>query len=135
MSTAEQETTVAQHTPGPWVARPQHQATGRGGRTPGKVLGWIVEFTEGRGGRIGWPSLAWEDTNEGAPGDHPENEANARLIAAAPDLLEACRGVDVLYAELHKALGGLVGDPSYDIVIEAVRKARTAIAKAEGRDG
>lgn len=59
-----------------------------------------------------------------SPGD-AEADANARLIAAAPDLLavleEICRTWDVSNALHH------VGEPSY-----LHRKARAAIAKATG---
>ena len=59
--------------------------------------------------------------------------ANARLIAAAPELLEAARGVDELYSELQAGLPKIANTRAMDIVQEAVRKARAAIAKAEGR--
>ena len=53
----------------------------------------------------------------------PSDDANARLIAAAPDLLEALR--DVLK---H---GGESADEWIDV--RYYRKAQLAIAKAEGR--
>lgn len=75
------------------------------------------------------PSVVYE----GVPDrEAHETRANARLISAAPDLLEACHGVDVLYSELGKAMPGIVNTPAYDAVQEAVRKARDAIAKALG---
>lgn len=49
-----------------------------------------------------------------------EAEANARLIAAAPDLLEACE--EVIKNELH----GIT--PYFD---EAIRKVEAAISKAK----
>ncbi len=52
--------------------------------------------------------------------DHPD----ARLIAAAPELLEALK---TLYAEEHR-------DDDDPILNEARNRARAAIAKAEGRD-
>lgn len=62
-----------------------------------------------------------------------EGFANARLIAAAPDLLEACRLIDW-------AGTGLTQEPPVDPVYKAIWEqltnaiaaARTAIAKAEG---
>ena len=51
-------------------------------------------------------------------------EANARLIAAAPELLEALRAVDVLF-------GHLARDSTQRIWLD---NARAAIAKAEGRE-
>jgi hypothetical protein len=49
-------------------------------------------------------------------------EANARLIAAAPDLLEALKGM----------LGVWEEDPAYGHA--SAEKARAAIAKAEGEN-
>jgi hypothetical protein len=51
----------------------------------------------------------------------PMGEANARLIAAAPDLLAALRE----YVERHEAEGNPAGLPEYEL-------ACTAIAKATG---
>ena len=57
---------------------------------------------------------------------HPEGIANARLIAAAPDLLEACKAlvadVDACYPEGTEELEGL--NPYIDAI-------RAAIAAAE----
>lgn len=54
--------------------------------------------------------------------------ANARLIAAAPELLEALRGMLALDEEHHQR-----GHCDDDVCAE-VRKARAAIAKATGCD-
>ena len=107
--------TKATHTPGPWTADvhiPRGSADGE----------WRIHA-----GRE-WVALL-NDAN-----DADETEPNARLIAAAPELLEAARGVDVLYAELQAALPAIANTPAFDIVQEAVRRARAAIAKAEGRE-
>jgi hypothetical protein len=64
-----------------------------------------------------WSDFEWE------PGDGPDippvgtGLANARLIAAAPDLLDACRAV---------LADGFLDRPS-------LNKCRAAIAKADGR--
>lgn len=62
-----------------------------------------------------------------------ETQANARLFAAAPDMLEALRLAEaaLLYeAEMRSA----ACDPEYSAPITAVlAKVETAIAKAEGR--
>lgn len=55
-------------------------------------------------------------------------EANARLIAAAPELLEALRGLLALDKEHHQR-----GHDDEDICQE-VQAARAAIAKAEGEN-
>lgn len=59
------------------------------------------------------------------PVDFPV-KANAHLIAAAPDLLEALRGMAALYDGLDYAL-------VHQRVMDKVVAARAAIAKAEGR--
>lgn len=57
------------------------------------------------------------------PLQHPEDDANARLIAAAPELLEACRRVTARASELL-TLGALS--------LDDIRAVQLAIAKAEG---
>lgn len=91
--------TKTQHTPGPWKARPP------------------------QGGRFGWgivpanAAIPWITTLD-SYGDRPhyeaEQEANARLISAAPELLEALRAV----------IGG-------KYLSDAMKMARAAIRKAE----
>lgn len=89
------------HTPGPWVKDRHGQL-----RSPqGKQVGvWDA-------------GIAWVQRDE-------ESEANARLIAAAPDLLEALKQA-VDREEYGKEEG--------DEVPQWLLDARAAIAKAEGR--
>ena len=62
--------------------------------------------------------------------DYPANYvANARLIAAAPELLEALKGI-VACASIN----GPVGTKAYIISDERRDKAKAAIARAEGTD-
>lgn len=85
------------HTPGPWEWR---RDGGAFFLSPGVL---VTNFTDG---------TLWGDELD---------QANAHLIAAAPDLLEA----------LHQCLGTLKAlDAEYGYAAEA---ARAAIAKAEGR--
>lgn len=99
------------HTPGPWVADWWfHEPTGQGG--------W--SFSAG-GFRLPLCDMEMDPAKEDEP------EANARLIAAAPELLEALkccipfmkypRGASDLFVRIHDA---------------AIAKARAVIAKAEG---
>jgi len=103
----------AQHTPGPWkaVADPFHFATlstvvGGGHAEKGLQRAMIVQV----GGYAGWQ----------------EQEANARLIAAAPDLLAALEA-------LVEGVDRLLGKPEpYECDDGALAAARAAILKATG---
>lgn len=100
------------HTPGPWEIDPDYR--------PG--MSWNRHIVDGSGeGRICFMS------NPGELGNHRECEANARLIAAAPDLLEA----------LEVIAGGDVDVSGTAIIVgtgasTVMRQVRTAIAKARG---
>lgn len=54
----------------------------------------------------------------------PECKANARLIAAAPEMLEALKGVSIML-NAHSSLSQFDGEPW-------VKRVRAAIAKATG---
>lgn len=102
---------VSAHTPGPWV-------TGSGGfesvKTPGPN-GRPIALVAGETQR--WPF------REG------EMLANARLIAAAPDLLEAVRDAIETIHEWH-------GDVAWDLYQHSpeMKRLNAAIAKVEGRE-
>ena len=64
--------------------------------------------------------------------DTPDFEANARLIAAAPELLAALDRASLAIRDLSKQLADLGVEPSEGW--RAFRAARAAIAKAEGRE-
>ena len=83
---------MSTHTPGPWHVHNHHVDAGK--------------------------FRYLQTCMEGAPED--EWEANAHLIAAAPELLAACQSICGVF-EGHEDV------PIY------VRKARAAIAKAEGK--
>lgn len=89
----------AQHTPGPWrIVRDED-----GCFEIADENGLLINKTVARGGTT--------------------NRANARLIAAAPDLLEAC----------ESALIALTNPGSENWRQTALTDIRAAIAKAEGR--
>ena len=95
--------TAAKHTPGPWTIREPNGA-GHGVSIP-EIGAWFG-------------AMAWA----------PETMANARLCAAAPDLLEALKGLEGLKSillEWHDDHPDEIGDGYFD-------KARSAIAKARG---
>jgi hypothetical protein len=87
---------MSKHTPGPWDA-----SRWRVCAEPGGNIKVICDTANNKASRT------------------EENAANARLIAAAPDLLAACRS---LLAQLEFECGDLVSE------------AKAAIAKAEGSD-
>lgn len=80
------------HTPGPWECEHMHTAICKESQTLARVY-----HGEGRA--------------------HAENVANAKLIAAAPELLAACQLVSLWM------LGGQPGPHSDSIVLEQVKSA------------
>lgn len=121
---------MAEHTKGIWEAiKPaksgKHWKVGANG-----VLG-------GKGPTAGAPVLFFVAMiDNGAPGDTLETEeANARLVAAAPDLLEALKEW-VTFAD--RIMGDLEdGDPLKQAILDThgarTERSRAALAKAEGR--
>jgi len=63
-----------------------------------------------------------------------ENAANARLIAAAPELLEALKRLARAYEADSEVCPDMSVQTAYETNSEAHRQARAAIAKATGRD-
>jgi hypothetical protein len=108
---------MSKHTPGPWI--------GAGPSFGDPLPRYTTEIL-----------TEWEDEHEGSetictlPFAHhdEQNEANALLISAAPDLLEA------LEAFLRAPSVGSSGPGSATIVVQDfnLRAARAAIAKATG---
>lgn len=94
----------AQHTPGPWT-----QGTSKIGLT----CVWLDGITEQRDGRGLGHENTWIDCN---------TEANARLIAAAPELLEALKACDEAMSYMSE----------YDIPITLPDMVKAAITKAIG---
>ena len=106
---------MSKHTPGPW-----------------NIMGSTFAYTIGANGiRIATTSNI---VHEGSIGVH-EEEANARLIAAAPDLFEALKELTELWA-YGLAKDDAVEDSAYQRKLDmkrcedAGRKAGVALAKA-----
>ena len=97
---------MRKHTPGPWVVGP--------------VDDTVVTHLGADGVRY---EVAQIDGDYNEPGLWPVMEANARLIAAAPDLLDAA----------IKALAALRSRCGPEERVVAERTLVAAIAKAEGR--
>lgn len=114
------ETTKTQHTPGPWEVDTVPTQVGvchRIGPFPSRgpeTYGYACIYVDGDPAGI-----------EGTDTLSAELRANARLIAAAPGLLAACKALLAAYGEAHAL---------YDLgECDGSLLARTAIAKAEGR--
>lgn len=101
---------MGKHTPGPWHA---FMGTGKARAT-----------IQSAGGHVASCSMRNASFYK-APCDRPEMEANARLIAAAPDLLEALRAI----VADHEFCGDDWGVRRDAWIVTA----RAAIAKAEGQ--
>ena len=108
---------MSKHTPGPWVALYQ---PGRDAEIA--TVSWVGEWCVGVN-TPGFPGCNYRDTKWG------DTEADARLIAAAPDLLEAIKGLlEVHGVRQDSADIGLVNQSWVDIS----DLARAAVAKATG---
>lgn len=133
---------AAKHTPGPWTAKLVLHEGEQGGETPEE---WRIEYPTGEGCWLATVHIgACADAAELA-----EEEANAHLIAAAPELLVVA---EEGLGALERELAGLLEtsclldsdlnpiraslDPEMKDAIEAleasVAAARAAIAKATG---
>ena len=96
------------HTPGPWAT---HKTEGNGGNIPDRLE--IVGPEEGRKRSLIASIYGFK---------LPEGQANARLIAAAPELYEALESlIDFLFHEKKNR--------------QAILRAKAALAKARGDEG
>jgi hypothetical protein len=119
------------HTPGPWYTG-HTDYFGNGCADPLTVRPWHPRVTGGRPIADCWPR--WND-DEQADADSPDRDriaieigrANARLIAAAPDLLAACKAFVAWQNDKKSPFTAFcdAGDAAY-------KAATDAIAKAEG---
>jgi len=109
-----EDSPMIEHTPGPWAAAPYMGDQGR------EWQNWVILDAEGHG-------LATID----AVGEVPaEVEANALLIAAAPELLEALQAITGRLESAAAMLHSL-HLPAYALDAESIiAQARAAIAKA-----
>lgn len=107
------------HTPGPWECFPKLTASEN-------HRGFVVQKSGTHKWRLADVVPMDEDGKEGA--------ANARLIAAAPDLLAALRELMAAGDEVvaHCGTDGPLADAACERNHRAWNAARAAIAKAEG---
>lgn len=122
MSKAEVREGAAKHTPGPWAAKSV---------TTDGVIGRKVYIHSVEHMPIDEPlALMIADEREGA-----NPEANARLIAAAPEMLEALEAVNDALID-----GRLVGDPTkmlppseeFKKHVQLIAKVQSALYRAAG---
>ena len=104
---------MIRHTPGPWELGEYENALGYDCMTGGVKVGPVYLD----GAQYGQKTCAEIEADQLA-----RMMADARLIAAAPDLLEALEGI----------LPYLEEDPDDDEYSELVRAVHTAITKAKG---
>jgi hypothetical protein len=121
------------HTPGPWVAE---CSTLREAREDGG-FSWAHPDSWGPRGwtdetRVGSVYLLCEGGGHtGLPGSIEVSEANAHLIAAAPEMYEALKlAVGIAESWIHDQLDGT---SSLDGALEDLKPCHAAIAKAEGK--
>ncbi len=107
---------TAKHTPGPWVWSEDHPTNACANVRAKTESGWYEDIATlyGCSDDVPRPSMPEEPW-----GDHPIRRANARLIAAAPELLEALKDMVLLSVQL--------GATDMEVA-----EAMDAIAKAEG---
>jgi hypothetical protein len=115
---------VSKHTPGPWWTN---------GKYNGQEMGCaIIAANVDCGPLPGNPTrgmVAWSSAILNTKAR--ECEANARLIAAAPDLLSGCVGVvEVIDWMINRYWGGELDLPTEER--ERIESARAAIAAATG---
>ena len=111
------ETPKIMHTPGPWTCHVVVSTPYIGDPAEKRIACEYALNKQGNGVRIVTQDEAY---------------ANARLIAAAPELLEACALFTAAAHEVRDVLNGH-GFASPASIAFAAEKARNAIAKAEGR--
>lgn len=117
--TPETDTDGPDHTPGPWTVRSHEWWEDKSGQD--RWHDWLITDAEDSGVKITVIPHTFDAT-----------EADARLIAAAPDLLDALREY-VAYQEQNME-GDLNQDRDVfeDIMEDKMEQAKAAIAKAEG---
>lgn len=126
------ENTTVGHTPGPWEIAPYSDRD--------EVLSVVADYKDLGGGKCQAHWIAECSADLDFDTDREQvlttNEANARLIAAAPDLLAALKDAE----SKMFALGREFSSPRFTdrygdgpALLDLAERARAAIAKAEGR--
>lgn len=115
------DTTRKQHTPGPWTSPIFHGAAQFGIKPVPALTNEGSRFVMSPAGRIALVDCQTEfKRGKGHQADCAERDANARLIAAAPEMLAALQACACFWGS----------DSLYDSPV--AKQARAAIAKARG---
>lgn len=91
-TTGAANTTAARHTPGPWMTNSDGEVVDRQGRMIAPVIH-----------AHNVPSLAFARGSGHNIAEDDGGEANARLIAAAPELLDALREIELLARDIKRS--------------------------------
>jgi hypothetical protein len=113
---------AAQHTPGPWTADDGDGRYFGVAGDDGEMVAYLVEPQEPMRVNL----LPYDP--EGGPDGYrfwERHKANARLIAAAPEMLEALESINRMASPGHRTLDDMIRDFGF-----IVDRARAAIAKA-----
>lgn len=89
----------------------------------------LADDTETYGNIAGMPIVTADDDNSEVCGACA-NPADAHLIAAAPDMLDALKGIESTFVFLDSLTAGW--EPQHTNCLKALAAVRAAIAKAEG---
>lgn len=115
--TTDSSLSTDRHTPGPWEVKPVDSLDFR---RPGEDGAKDLCIVAANGI---CPGIVWDYLKEG--------EANARLFAAAPDMIEALREAEEALRSCYQVADYPANGKSTQDM--ALRTVRDAIAKAEGR--
>lgn len=107
---------MSEHTKGPWQISPYTETSVQGANINRHICSTGgPQIMAGKDGSTDWLG---------------ENEANARLIAAAPEMLEALKSVGDLFDGLEFEVDAIAAASTHRLI----RVVRAAIAKAEGEE-
>ena len=121
---------MSKHTPAPWVFV-ERERMEDGSIYPEHILGGVTQLQICLMESPGVAELCVNNPVWRSVGKSEMSKANARLIAAAPELLEACRAM-IEWDDREKD-HAVDFDARMQLCRIAFDKARAAIEKAEGR--
>ena len=128
---------MSKHTPGPWTLGEPIKADHPTLHTvyrlifgKGRKLASITAYGKKKDGTSGGRDLKWGGKSRTVP--ETELHANGRLIAAAPELLDALKAIEAFLFRCEGNGGSTQGQNT--TLAEVISFARSTIAKAEGKN-